>query len=204
MRNPPAPAAPISESSASALVHRAQRGDHEAFSQLYAAYYPKVYAYVLRHVPGQEEVARDLTSDVFMRALEHLKSYRFQEVPFTSWLYRIAHNRVIDHYRRLPKHQPVPIEDDEQLAKKALTLDLSLLLNRKVLYDAICKLTPEQRSVIVLRLIQDHSVAETARAMGRSEDAVKKLQSRALAALERMLETPSLAPMRPAPVSSPA
>lgn len=194
--SPIAPAPLVAENSASKLVHRAQRGDRDAFSDLYAMYWPKVYGYVLRHVSGNVETAQDLTSDVFLRAMEHLGSYRFQDVPFASWLYRIAHNRIIDHYRRQPKQQPVLLGDEEQPAgAKAATLDLSRILNRKVLYDAISRLTAEQRNVVVLRLIQCQSVAETARAMGRTEDAVKQLQRRALAALERILQTPSLAPM---------
>ena len=187
---------PAADGSTMALVRRAQCGDREAFSELYALYCSKVYAYVLRHVNSEVEVAQDLTADVFVKAMEHVGTYRFQDVPFSAWLYRIAHNRVIDHYRRAPKLRPVSFEE-EPLAKKATSLDISLLLSRKVLHDAICLLTPEQRDVIVLRLIRNQSVAETARALRRSEDAVKQLQRRALAALERILQTPSLAPMPP-------
>ncbi|HVA25723.1 MAG TPA: sigma-70 family RNA polymerase sigma factor [Chloroflexota bacterium] len=185
------------DGSAMALVRRAQRGDRQAFSELYELYCPKIYAYVLRHVSGDVEVAQDLTSDVFVKAMEHVGTYRFQDVPFSSWLYRIAHNRVIDHYRRAPKLQPVALQDEDPVADKAASLDVSWILNRKVLYDAISMLTPEQRSVIVLRLLQSRSVAETAATIGRSEDAVKQLQRRGLAALERILQTPTLAPMPP-------
>jgi RNA polymerase sigma-70 factor (ECF subfamily) len=178
-------------------VRRAQRGDRDAFSELYALYSAKIYGYVLRHVNGETEVAQDLTADVFLRAMEHIHTYRFQDVPFTSWLYRIAHNRVIDHYRRAPRAEQVPIEDENTLAEKATSLDASWILNRKVLFDALGLLTPEQRNVIVLRLLQSQSVAETALAMGRTEDAVKQLQRRALAALARILQTPTLAPMPP-------
>jgi RNA polymerase sigma-70 factor (ECF subfamily) len=174
-----------------ALVHRAQRGDAEAFSQLYEQYFPRVYSYVLRHV-SQPEVAQDLTSDVFLRAMEHLDSYRFQDVPFASWLYRIAHNRVIDHYRRLPKQPPVELADQGPFATKPVTMDSSWILNRKVVHDALKVLTPEQREVIIRRLLQGQSIAETARALNRSEDSVKQLQRRGLAALERMLHSPSL------------
>jgi RNA polymerase sigma-70 factor, ECF subfamily len=196
------PANPLPSGAAdrsSDLVRRAQMGDRQAFSDLYELYSPKIYAYVLRHVNGEIEVAQDLTGDVFLKAMEHLATYRFQDVPFSSWLYRIAHNRVIDHYRRAPKLQPVDIEDEEPVAEKAAGLDVSWLLNRRVLYDAINMLTPEQRNVVVLRLLQCRSVAETACTMGRSEDAIKQLQRRALAALERILQTPTLAPMPASP-----
>jgi RNA polymerase sigma-70 factor, ECF subfamily len=183
------------DGSTTSLVRRAKRGDRAAFSDLYALYCPKIYAYVLRHVGGEVEVAQDITSDVFLKAVEHIGTYRFQDVPFSSWLYRIAHNRVIDHYRRVPKLQPVPLEDEEPLAKMAVSLDVSWILNRKVLNDALGLLTPEQRKVIVLRLIQSRSVAETAGVLGRSEEAIKQLQRRALATLERILQTPTLAPM---------
>ena len=194
-QSPAAPLIPPAGDAPAALVNRAQRGDRQAFSDIYACYSPKVYAYVLRHVGGEVEVAQDITSDVFLKAMEHLESYRLRDVPFSSWLFRIAHNRVVDHYRRMPKLQPVALEDEGPLAKKAVSLEVSLILNRKVLRDAIELLTPEQRSVIVLRLLQNRTVAETAIAIGRSEDAVKQLQRRGLAALERILQTPSLAPM---------
>ena len=186
---------PQADDAPAALVNRAQRGDRQAFSDIYACYSPKVYGYVLRHVGGDVEVAQDITSDVFLKAMEHLESYRFRDVPFSSWLYRIAHNRVVDHYRRQPKMQPVALEDEGPLAEKAVSFEASLILNRKILRDAIELLTPEQRSVVVLRLLQNRSVAETATAIGRSEDAVKQLQRRGLAALERILQTPTLAPM---------
>lgn len=178
--------------SALALVHRAQHGDAEAFSQLYELYFPKVYQYVLRHV-SNAEVAQDLTSDVFLKAMEHLHTYRFQDVPFTSWLYRIAHNRVIDHYRRQPKQQPVELVDQGPFAIKPVSMDSSWILNRKIVYDAISVLTKEQREVVVRRLLHGQSIAETARALHRTEDAVKQLQRRGLSALERLLKTPSLA-----------
>ena len=161
---------------------RAQGGDRTAFSELYEQYSPKIYTYVLRHVNGDQEVAQDLTSDVFLKAMEHLASYRFQDVPFSSWLYRIAHNRVVDHYRRGPK-QPLLALEHDGAAEGSVSLDVSWLCNRKVLADAIGLLTPEQRFVIVLRLLQSRSVAETAQMMGRSEDAVKQLQRRGLASL---------------------
>lgn len=189
------PINPAASDASAALVHRAKCGDRQAFSDIYSFYSPKVYAYVLRHVSGEVEVAQDITADVFLKAMEHLESYRVRDVPFSSWLYRIAHNRVIDHYRRMPKQQPIALEDEGPLREKAVSLDASLILNRKVLRDAIELLTAEQRSVIILRLLQNRTVAETATAIGRSEDAVKQLQRRGLAALERILQTPTLAPM---------
>ncbi|HEX6513447.1 MAG TPA: sigma-70 family RNA polymerase sigma factor [Chloroflexota bacterium] len=185
---------PSTDASASGLVRLAQRGDRQAFSQLYALYAPKVQAYVLRHVGGDVELAEDLTSDVFLKTIEHLDSYHFQDVPFSSWLYRIARNRVIDHYRRTANRQPVMLDEEPPPEHKSVS-DASLILNRQVLNQALKRLTPEQRNVVVLRLVQGQSIAETARALGRTEDAVKQLQRRALGALERILQTPTLAPM---------
>ena len=197
----PFPSSVADDGSTAALVRRAQHGDRQAFSEIYELYCPKIYAYVLRHVSGDEQTAQDITADVFLKAMEHLRGYRFQNVPFSSWLYRIAHNRVVDHYRRAPKVAPLALDHEEPMAAKAAGLDVSWLLNRKVLYDAIGLLTPEQRHVIVLRMLQSRSVAETAQTIGRTEDAVKQLQRRGLAALERILQTPSLAPMPPRSVS---
>ena len=188
---PPSHKSMQAQDSTIALVRRAQHGDAEAFSQLYELYFPRVYAYVVRHV-SSPEIAQDLTSDVFLKAMEHLHSYRFQDVPFTSWLYRIAHNHVIDHYRRTPKQPPVELVDQGPFATKPVTMDSSWILNRKVMHDALAILTPEQREVIVRRLLHGQSIAETAKAVRRSEDSVKQLQRRGLAALERILRTPSL------------
>ena len=86
-----------------ALVQRAQANDRAAFGELYELYCPKIYSYLAYHLNGRSEAAEDLTEEVFMKALQNLGSFQFREVPFSSWLYRIAHNHLIDHIRSSKK-----------------------------------------------------------------------------------------------------
>ena len=90
------------------LIRRAAAGDSEAFGVLYDQYHPQIYRFVFLKVSLKED-AEDLTHQVFMNALEHMSGYRHQGFPFSSWLYRIARNAVIDHYRT--RKDKVRLED---------------------------------------------------------------------------------------------
>src|SRR5512143_1818066 len=91
------------------LVRRAQQQDAQAFAQLYEAYFDKIYRYIVLRV-GNETEAEDLTQGVFMKVLHSISSYKPQGVPFSSWLYRIAHNQVVDFLRQKSKKATVDIE----------------------------------------------------------------------------------------------
>ncbi|MGH2355482.1 MAG: sigma-70 family RNA polymerase sigma factor [Chloroflexota bacterium] len=170
-----------------ALVRRAQAGDTAAFAQLYDLYSRKIHSYLRYHLNGRAELAEDLASDVFLKALEKLHSYQFSGVPFSAWLYRIAHNHLIDYLRALPKKQGVSLDEctgvDDPSAERAL----DQTLNHQQLAGALEGLTDEQRQVIVYRFMQDRSIADTARLMDKNEDAVKQLQVRALRNMRRSL-----------------
>lgn len=168
------------------LVQRAQANDRAAFGELYELYCPKIYSYLAYHLNGRSEAAEDLTEEVFMKALQNLGSFQFREVPFSSWLYRIAHNHLIDHIRSIKKHQSVALDDAEHLLFERDKLDARL--DRQTLLVALAKITADQRQVVLLRIVQGMSILETARAVGKSEDSVKQLQSRGLKALKRVLD----------------
>src|SRR3569832_1557518 len=107
-----------------ALVLRAQQGDQGAFAQLYDLYSRKIHSYLRYHLNGRAELAEDLAADVFLKAMEKIHSYQFSGVPFSAWLYRIAHNHLIDYLRALPKKQGVSLDEciavDDPSAEKAL------------------------------------------------------------------------------------
>ncbi|MHB8621685.1 MAG: RNA polymerase sigma factor [Chloroflexota bacterium] len=170
------------------LVRRAQANDRLAFGELYELYCPKIYTYMVYHLNGRVDLAEDLTAEVFMKALQSLGHFQFREVPFSAWLYRIAHNHLIDHIRRLPKQQPVSMDDCPHLDVED-SENPDRRLDRQALSAALKRLTEEQRRIVVMRIVQGMSIAETARAMGKSEDSVKQLQSRGLKALKRILMT---------------
>ncbi len=173
----------------SELVRRAQERDRAAFGELYELYGRKVYAYLSYNLNGRPHEAEDLTEEVFLKVLEKIDSYRNTGAPFSAWLYRIAHNHLVDYVRHRKREPALSLEEtppgmepsnsDEQ--------EMALRLDSQGLKEALRELTFEQRQVILLRFIQDLSIADTARIVGKGEDAVKKLQSRALKSLKRIL-----------------
>lgn len=171
-----------------ALVRRAQQQDGQAFGELYALYARKVYSYLYYHLKGRSQEAEDLTADVFVKVFEKIGSYEFRGAPFSAWLFRIAHNHLVDHVRSRPRQQLVPLEAIAELPETASLQELDRRLTVEQLKRALARLTPEQRQVVVLRFVEGLSTAETAQAVARSDDAVKKLQARGLATLKRVLE----------------
>lgn len=171
------------------LLARASQADPEALTELYDQYVDRIYAYIYHRV-GQAEVAEDLTGQVFMRMLEAIRAGHAWRTSFSGWLYRIAHNLVIDYYRRrqrasfvdLDDAAPVQAVDGDPLRSAELRLDSQRLR------EALHTLTEEQTQVIVLRFLEELSIAEVAKIMGKTEGAIKALQYRAVLALRRVME----------------
>lgn len=170
------------------LLARAQRGDAEAFAQLYRAHVQAIFRYIVHRV-GSAELAEDLTGDVFTKALEGLGKYRDQGKPFVAWLYRIAHARVIDHYRRTGR-RPVESDVDDEPISVDDDLDGAMLRRQaaRTLHQAITGLTSDQQQVIILRFIEGYRIEAVAELMGKQPNAIKALQFRALRALASRLE----------------
>lgn len=171
------------------LVRRAQQGHSEAFAGLYEAYYDKIYRYVMFKT-GDTLEAEDLTEEVFLRMLESIGSFRWQGYPFTSWLFRIAHNLVIDYYRKKGRQKNTSLDDamwviesDNVDVDKKLDVELSV----EEVKMAMSGLTRLQQEVLSLRFAGGLSVAETAEAMGKKENAVKALQHAAIKKLRTLL-----------------
>jgi RNA polymerase sigma-70 factor (ECF subfamily) len=181
------------------LVLKAQQGDQMAFASLYEQYLPLVYRFLRRRLDGSDEIVEDLAEDVFVKVYEKLDRYVERGLPFTAWLYRIAHNHLVDYLRTLPRMSAHSLDEVAEVPERQTTADYSRVLDRQSLEPAMARLTPEQRRAVELRFMEGMSVAETAATMGRSEEAVKKLQARALANLRR-----HLAPTAPTKISRPA
>lgn len=168
------------------VLERARVYDENALGELYDEYAPLIYAYLYRRVQDAR-LAEDLTSEVFVRMLQAVQAKQFWHTSFRAWLYRVAHNLVVDHYRKQP---PAPmVELDEQLVADQQDPESAVIeqLSRRGLWFAISRLTPEQQEVLALRFGQQLTAREVSQVVGKSVSAVEAIQHRALAALRRIL-----------------
>ncbi len=171
------------------LIARAIQGDKEAFGDLYELYLDQIYRYAYFRV-GDNNTAEDLTETAFLKAWERLqvKSEKLSIYNFRAWIYRIAHNLVIDHYRMKKQHlhldQVEPLKDTDP-APETVTLNSQ---QGEQLAQAIAQLDPLMQEVIVCRFINQLSHAETAEIIGRNTGYVRVLQYRALQQLRAILE----------------
>lgn len=170
------------------LVVQAQGGNTEAIGTLYDQHYLAIFRY-LRARTGDQQTAEDLTSEVFRRMLTHLPRYRPLGLPFRAWLFRIAHNLLVDHYRQERGHVFVKLQETDQQGQReadpASVVERQLTLEES--HRALSDLEPAQRDVLALRFLSGLSLREVAQALNRTEDSVKALQRRGLAALRLTL-----------------
>jgi len=168
------------------LVRRAKQRDEEAFTQLYEEYFDKIYRYVTLRI-GDRMEAEDITQQVFLNAIKAISSFRWKGAPFSAWLFRIAHNQVVDYLRKKTKRATVVFEESLLTSDDDPQLVFEHKLDIERLVSATKKLTPAQQEVISLRFAGEMSVARVAKVMGKSEGAVKALQHSAIVALRRVL-----------------
>jgi RNA polymerase sigma-70 factor (ECF subfamily) len=169
------------------LIERVRKGDQDALRTLYERYFDRIYNYVYARL-GRAEDAEDLAIDTMTKSLTRLDLFRDEGVAFSSWVYRIAHNATIDHYRRHGKVALVSLEHAPPSASPDPS-DLAVeQLSNQDLHAAIRDLTDEQQQVLILRFFQDLTANQVASIMGKSVGAVQALQHRALGSLERALQ----------------
>jgi RNA polymerase sigma-70 factor (ECF subfamily) len=169
------------------LIRRAKSYDPDAFAEIYERYYQRIYNYIYYRV-SDGVTAEDLCSDVFVKALEAIDSFTFQGVPFSAWLYRIAGNLVIDHYRRQSPHLDRFWQDGQPLTSGDNPSEhLEQKFDHQELRQALQGLTADQQQVIILKFVDGLSNSEVAQILGKTEGAVKSLQHRALASLGRLM-----------------
>ena len=167
------------------LVARAQEGDRDALEELYLEHFDRIYSY-LHMTVGNRHDAEDLTTQTFLKMLESIGKFRWGTAPFSAWLFRIAHNLAIDHFRARRRWQPeeeVP-EPAGQIQSSAEEEALKVLSSENM-FDLIEQLSDEQRQVLILKFVFDFSNVEAAAVLEKTEGAVKSLQHRALASLQK-------------------
>jgi len=170
------------------VLTRASQGDRDAFGLLYERYIDRIFNYVYYRT-GNLHDAEDLTARVFQRAMNHIKNYTDRGVPFSAWLYRIAHNLVANWHRDRSRRQEIPINDVPVLPSKGDHPEKNLVRSQEqdALLRYIRRLPAERQHLLILKFVENMSNAEIGAIMGRSEGAVKSLYHRTLLALRDQL-----------------
>lgn len=169
-----------------ALVRRAIRGDEEAFARLYDGYVERVYRFVYFRV-SDDTVTEDLVSQVFLKAWQSLDRYKVGSAPFIAWLYAIARNLVIDHYRS--KRETVPLEEAVALPSDMQSPDeeVQLQFDLEAMRDALQALSADQQQVLILKYIAGLPNPDIAKIMHKNEGTIRGLQMRGLQTLAKYM-----------------
>jgi RNA polymerase sigma-70 factor (ECF subfamily) len=172
------------------LVAHTKDGDVEAFGTLYERYVERIYKYIRSRV-SEQTVAEDITENVFLRAYEAIERYREKGHAFSAYLYRIAHNQIVDFYRK--KKEEAPIEVADQVTHDAPSMDDQMIQSEQVreVKEALAILSEDYQEVIRLRVLLDMPTSEVAEWLDRSEGAVRVLLHRALNALRETINEES-------------
>ena len=167
------------------LVERAKRGDREALEELYLLHFDRIYSYLHMSV-GNRHDAEDLTTQTFLKMLEAIGRFEWKSVPFSAWLFRIAHNLAMDFFRAGKRVQPEE-EVPEPPGSEEASAEFHALhsIGRSSMLDLIADLSPEQRQVLTLKFVFNFANGDVAEILGKTEGAVKSLQHRALATLQK-------------------
>lgn len=174
----------MTDASDTQILERAILGDAEAFSELYERYIARIYNYIYYRT-GSTHDAEDLTERVFLRALGHIQSYDNRGVPFSAWLYRIAHNLVANWHRDNSRRKEVSLEDSKDLHIHGEVPEQEMVKNmeKEQLVRAIRRLPADRQQLIILKYVEHLTNAEVAAIMRRSEGAIKSLYHRTLLTL---------------------
>ena len=169
------------------LVEFAQQGDREALEALYLLHFDRIYSYLHMSV-GNRHDAEDLTTQTFLKMLESISKFRFRAAPFSAWLFRIAHNLAMDHFRAARRWQPEE-EVPEPPGQEELSAEEEALhsIGRASMLELIEGLSHEQQQVLTLKFVFNFGNAEVATILGKTDGAVKSLQHRALASLQKQI-----------------
>ena len=167
-----------------ALVKKAVNGDVEAFGEIYSIYLDRIYRYVFYQVHNKV-TAEDLTEEVFIKAWSGIARYKWKGLPFSAWLYRIAHNHVVDYFRTSRQHQSLDEEFLEDGNRTEEMVEKKQIL--RTLTQALSALPVQQRHIITLKFIEGFDNRKIERITGKSQGAIRVMQMRALALLRHKL-----------------
>ena len=173
------------------LVEQAQQGNRDALEELYLLHFDRIYSYLHMSV-GNRHDAEDLTTQVFLKMLESIRKFRWRSAPFSAWLFRIAHNLAMDHFRANKRWQPeeeVPEPDPGEAS--AAEEEAFQSIGRQSMLELIQELSHEQQQVLTLKFVFNFSNAEAATILDKTEGTIKSIQHRALASLHRQIATSS-------------
>jgi len=171
------------------ILLRAAQGDQEAFGQLYEHYVGRIFNYIFYRT-GNPYDAEDLTARVFFRAMHHVHSYNNRGLPFSAWLYRIAHNLVANWHRDNSRRKEIPLDDSAFSWNKGDLPEIKLmqLEERERLMLVIRHLPTDRQQLLILKFVDHLSNSEIGNIMGKTEGAVKSLYHRTLMSLRDELK----------------
>ena len=171
------------------ILFQASQGDAEAFGILYQRYVKRIFSYVYYRTGNQHD-AEDLTERVFLRAISHIGNYQDRGVPFSAWLYRIAHNLVANWHRDNSRKQETSLDDTffVQMDRQHPEVELVHTEEQDALLKIIRTLAPDRQQLLILKFVQNYSNAEIGQVMGRTEGAIKSLYHRTLLSLRDKLQ----------------
>lgn len=171
------------------IIESAIEGESSAFGLLYDRYQPQIYRFIYLKTSHREE-AEDLTHQVFLNAWKNIENYRHKGFPFSSWLYQIARNQVIDHYRT--KKTTTSLEVIEEIEEEESTphKKAEIKFEMEAVKNAIPQLPLEQQDVIIMRFVEELSPKEIALALEKPESTIRVLQHRAIKNLQKLLKQP--------------
>ena len=175
----------ISDPIADAVIHRARQGDSRALAEIYRHLHLAVYRYLF-YRSGSQQVAEDLTAEVFIRVIEKISRFHPDHSSLRAWVFRIARNLSIDYFRQSHKNNP-PALNENHVSDDRTEAAAEHNLNIQQLYRALYHLPPDQYDTIVLRFLSGMSIIEVAEVMNKSQGAVKMLQARGLHNLHQIL-----------------
>ena len=175
-----------SEGPTNGTIARAKAGEEAALISIYEWYRPRILRFVHYRI-GNRDAAENLTTEVFLRMLQHLPHFRFKNSSFQAWLFQIARNLVVDDFRRQNVRDHEPIDEFLESDEEPLDEIAAVRMRCDELRDALLELTEAQFDVIALRFIAGLSIADVARSLKKSESAVKSLQARGLKSLRQRL-----------------
>ena len=170
------------------LVERGQQGDRAALEELYLIHFDRIYSY-LHMTVGNRHDAEDLTTQTFLKMLESIGRFRWRSAPFSAWLFRISHNLAMDHFRATRRWQPEEEVPEPPGSEEASAEEQAMHeIGRQSMLELIDKLSTEQQQVLTLKFVFNFSNAEVATILEKTEGAVKSLQHRALASLQKQIK----------------
>lgn len=169
------------------LLQRAQQWDEKALAEIYDTYAPAIYRYIYRKT-GHPDTAQDLTGETFHRFLSALKRGSGPSDHLSGWLYRVAHNLVVDFYRGEPDVPHATLDDTDPAVGPTQDQHLARTQRAAQAREALEQLTPLQQKVIILRFLEEMSLKEVAQVLDRTVGSIKALQHRAVNSLQRLLE----------------